>query len=123
MRILMIIIGTFCVTIGMIGLFIPVLPTTPFLLLAAILYARSSERFYRWIITNPLFGKYLRNYKEGKGIPLKSKLFTLGLLWISISYAILFVTQIWWIRLLLLIIACAVTIHIVSIKDYKQDKK
>ena len=62
---LLIAAGTLCVVLGVIGMFIPVLPTTPFLLLAAVCYGRSSKRFYHWLLTNRWFGEYIRNYREG----------------------------------------------------------
>ena len=74
---LLIIAGTFFVFIGTIGIFLPILPTTPFLLLAAACYARSSKRFYTWLLNNKLFGKFIRNYREGKGVPLKVKILTI----------------------------------------------
>ena len=72
MNSLMIILGTVCVFMGFIGIFIPVLPTTPFLLLAAYLYGRSSERFLNWLVTNRLFGRYIDNYRSGRGITVDS---------------------------------------------------
>lgn len=98
---------------------IPVLPTTPFLLLAAVCYARSSERFYHWLITNRWCGQYIRNYREGRGMPLKQKILTLSLLWLTIgSTAWLAISQ-WWIRWTLFGIAIGVTVHLLRIKTYK----
>ena len=113
--------GTISVGIGIIGIFLPLLPTTPFLLLAAACYARSSKRFYVWLLTNKYFGKYIRNYREGKGIPLKTKLFSIGLLWITITISIIIIKQNW-ISVLLIIIALLVSWHIVSIPTYKGSK-
>ena len=113
--------GTISVGIGIIGIFLPLLPTTPFLLLAAACYARSSKRFYVWLLTNKYFGKYIRNYREGKGIPLKTKLFSIGLLWITITISIIIIKQNW-ISMLLIIIALLVSWHIVSIPTYKGSK-
>ena len=73
-RLLLIIAGTVSVGLGIIGMFIPLLPTTPFLLLAAACYARSSQRLYHWLLYNKWFGKYIRNYLQRKGIPLKLKI-------------------------------------------------
>ena len=112
-------LGVLCVALGVVGMFFPVLPTTPFLLLAAYLFVQSSSRFYHWLINNRWFGSYIRNYREGKGIPLKQKILTLALLWLSIGYAIGFVIFIWWGRLLLAVIAVGVTAHLVTIKNYK----
>jgi uncharacterized membrane protein YbaN (DUF454 family) len=72
-RILLIITGTLFVGLGIVGIFIPVLPTTPFLLLAAACYARSSRKFHEWLLNNRWFGDYIRNYLQGKGFPKKVK--------------------------------------------------
>ena len=122
-RSLLIALGTLSVALGVVGMLLPILPTTPFLLLAAFFYARSSQRFYHWLITNRWFGTYLRNYREGNGIPLKHKVFTLALLWLSIGYAAGFVVTPWWGKLLLLGIAAGVTIHLVRIKNYSPEPK
>jgi hypothetical protein len=116
---LLIIIGTLCVALGIVGVFLPVLPTTPFLLLAAVCYARSSERFYHWLMTNRWCGEYVRNYREGKGIPLKQKVLTVLVLWLTIIYAAGFVMTLWWVRIILLGIAVGVTIHLIRIKTFK----
>ena len=122
-RALLIVLGTLCVALGVLGIFLPVLPTTPFLLLAAICYARSSKRFYHWLITNRWCGVYIRNYREGRGIPLKLKVLTILLLWLTIvSTAWLAVSE-WWLRLIMLGIAVGVTIHLVKIKTYKPKTK
>ena len=104
------------VAIGIIGIFVPILPTTPFLLLAAACYIRSSERFYRWLLNNRIFGVYISNYIEGKGMALRVKLFTIFLLWVSISIAIWIGTQNLVIRILLALVATGVTLHIIYIK-------
>lgn len=113
--------GTLSVALGVVGIFFPVLPTTPFLLLAAVCYARSSERFYHWLLTNRWLGEYIRNYREGRGIPLKQKVLTITLLWLSIGYAALFVAPLWWVRLILFGIATGVTIHLVRTKTYRPE--
>lgn len=115
-------IGTISVGLGVLGMFLPLLPTTPFLLLAAICYGHSSERFYHWLTTNRFFGDYIRNYREGRGIPLKQKIFTITLLWMTIGYSILFIVPLWWVKLLLGLCAAGVTIHLVRVKTFKQEK-
>ena len=99
---------------------LPILPTTPFLLLAAYCYARSSEPFYDWLLTNRLFGEYLRNYRAGRGITLRHKVFTLALLWLTIGYSACIAVSIWWVRLMLFGIAIAVTIHVAMIKTLRK---
>ena len=115
-KILLITTGTFLIVVSIIGIFIPVLPTTPFLLLAAVLYAKSSKRFYNWLINNRILGRYIKNYREGKGIPLKVKIIAISILWITIGYSAIFAIDILWVRILLVIIAIGVTAHIASKK-------
>lgn len=121
-RSLLIVFGTLCVATGVLGMFLPILPTTPFLLLAAVCYARSSNRFYQWLLDNRWFGEYIRNYREGKGIPLRQKIFILTLLWLTIGYAVLSVLTLWQIKLILLGIAVGVTIHLVKIKTFHPEE-
>ncbi|MFA5374189.1 MAG: YbaN family protein [Dehalococcoidia bacterium] len=120
MKKLLVLIGTICVALAILGMFLPVLPTTPFLLLAAVCYARGSKRFYRWLMTNRWCGQYIRNYREEKGIPLKQKLFSILLLWLTIGYSV-WAISLWWVQLILLAIAGGVTIHLVTIKTFKPE--
>jgi hypothetical protein len=108
--------GTLFAGLGLVGMFVPLLPTTPLLLLAAFCYARSSERFYHWLMTNRIFGDYIRNYREGRGVALKHKIMALTLLWATIGYAAWFVVSAWWGKAGLVAIAVGVTIHLVSVK-------
>ena len=115
-RRLLIAAGTLCTGLGIIGVFVPILPTTPFLLLAAACYMRSSERFYRWLTNNRIFGAYVRNYIEGRGMPLRIKVFTIVLLWLAIGLSINFAVQSLVIRIILVSIAVGVTVHIALIR-------
>ena len=108
--------GTGCVGVGAVGLAVPVLPTTPFLLLAAFFYARSSQRFHDALLSNRVVGSYIRNYVEGRGMTLRSKVATLGLLWLGISLTAAFATDSSVLRTALLTVAVGVTIHIVTLK-------
>ena len=113
---LLITAGSICVILGIMGIFLPVLPTTPFLLLAAACYFRSSDRFYRWLINNRILGTYISSYLEGRGMSMSSKVVTLLLLWLTIGLTILFVIHNIVIRIILGIIALVVTIHISRLK-------
>ena len=110
--------GTVCVALGVLGMFLPLLPTTVFLLMAAYCYSRSSERFHTWLINNRLLGSYIRNYKSGQGISLRQKITTTGILWVSIGVSIWLLGGSFWATLLLLLIAIGVTLHLVLIKTY-----
>lgn len=120
-RILYYILGTMCLVLGAIGIFFPILPTTPFLLLAAACYVRSSQKAYDWLLNNKIFGQYIRNYREGKGMPIKIKLITLTFLWITILISVVLI-RILWVQILLIIIASGVSIHIILIRPKKRLK-
>lgn len=109
--------GTVFVGIGILGIFLPLLPTTVFFLIAAWCYARSSRRLYDWLHHNRYFGSYLKSYRQGKGITLSAKIVTIVVLWAGILYSI-FVTDGTIIRLLLLAIAAGVTIHVAVIPTH-----
>ncbi len=119
-RPLLVTFGTLFVGLGIVGIFVPVLPTTPFLLLAAACYARSSPRFYHWLLYNRWFGNYIRNYRQRKGIPLKVKVLTITLLWVTIGASVIFAVQALLVRIILILIAIGVSIHVLSLKTLKQ---
>lgn len=108
--------GFLFVALGAVGVFLPLLPTTPFLLLAAACFARSSERFYRWLLGNRWFGAYVRDYREGRGVPVRVKIFTLALMWGAILLSVAFAVSNLFVRIILVVIAAGVTLHIVSIR-------
>jgi len=112
-------LGTFFVVLGIIGIFLPLLPTTPFLLLAAACYARGSRRFYDWLLNNRWFGDYIRNYREKKGIPLKIKVLSISFLWVTIGYSTLFIIDIPLVRIILILIVIGVSIHIMRFRTLK----
>ncbi len=118
-RVLLMGAGFLFVGIGVLGMFLPLLPTTVFLLIAAWCFARSSEKFHTWLHHNKLFGKYLRNYSTGKGMTLQSKIFSILLLWLGILVSVIFATHVLYIRILLLAIAIGVSWHILAIKTLK----
>lgn len=119
MRYLFIFFGTFFLGVGIIGIVVPILPTTPFLLLTAACYARGSKRFYHWLLHNKWFGTYIKNYQEGKGVPIKFKVYTICLLWVTILFSVIFLLENIWFKLMLLIIALSVSFHIITIKTMK----
>jgi len=119
-RYFLIIAGTIFLGFGLIGIFLPILPTTPFLLLSAACYARSSQKFYNWLMNNKWFGNYIKNYREGKGVPLKFKIVTILLLWITIFTSIYSIIDNFWIGMFLFMIGICVTVHIITIKTYKR---
>jgi len=119
-KIILIVLGTLFVIVGTVGVFVPILPTTPFLILAAASYLRSSEKMYNWLLSNRLFGRYLKNYLEKKGIPMGVKIGTILVLWITILLSAIFFIDLIYVRILLILIAIGVTIHLVWIKTYRE---
>lgn len=82
------VIGLVAVVLAILGIFLPLLPTTPFLLLASACFARGSERLHGWLLANRLFGTTIRDFEQGKGIPRKAKITALVLLWVSLVYSV-----------------------------------
>ena len=103
-KILWILLGSFFVMIGAIGAVVPGLPTTLFLILAAACYIRSSQRLYDWLIANKTFGPYLKDYREGKGIPRRAKKIALVMMTIFVGYAVLFALDDLIVRIVVLVL-------------------
>jgi uncharacterized membrane protein YbaN (DUF454 family) len=114
------------VGLGAIGIVLPILPTTPFLLAAAACFCKSSTRLYNWLISNKWFGEYIRNYKEGKGLPMKTKIITLTVLWVTIGVSTVFFLNrllppqlILPMQLAMIAVAVGVSIHILKLPTLK----
>ncbi len=116
LRIFLVSIGCISLVLGVIGIAVPLLPTTPFLLLTAACFIRSSERLYSWLIKQPWLGTYIRNYRENRAMTRNAKLIMLVLLWIVISHTALFGVSELWLQIMLLVVAVAVSAHIISLK-------
>jgi uncharacterized membrane protein YbaN (DUF454 family) len=108
--------GMISLALGAIGIFVPLMPTTVFLLIAAACFVRSSEGLYRWLMTHRLFGSYIRNYREHRAMPARTKAFVLLLLWATIGYSAVYAVDSLPVRLLLAAVAIGVTIHLLSLK-------
>ena len=119
-RVFLIVFGSVFVVIGAIGIFLPLLPTTPFLLLSAACFVKSSDRMYNWLLNHKIFGVYISDYLKYKAITLKTKIIALTLIWLSMGYSILFVVSISWVRIILLSIATIVSLYILSIKTLRK---
>lgn len=118
MKLLFIVLGCISLGLGVLGIFFPVLPTTPFLLLSAFLFAKSSSKLYDWLLNHKYLGPYIKDFLEHKSIPLRIKIISVSMLWATILISIYFV-EIFLVRILLLLIACGVTFHILSFKTKK----
>ncbi len=108
--------GTVCVALGVLGMFLPLMPTTVFLLMAAYCYSRSSDKFHDWLLNNRWLGKYIKNYKSGEGISVRQKATAIAILWASIGFSIWFVAASFWPTFFLAAVAIGVTIHLLWIK-------
>lgn len=108
-------IGWLSVALGVLGIFLPLLPTTPFLLLAAACFMRSSKRFYLWLVEHPRLGPWIRDYLAGEGIPRKAKIYAISLMWVSIGISCALVPLIW-ARLFMLTSAVLVSLYILKQK-------
>ena len=114
-RTFLVILGGLSLVLGLLGIFVPLLPTTPFLLLVAALWVRSSPRLYAWLLSHRRLGPYIRNFRENRAIPLRAKVFSVTLLWATLLYCIVAVVDAWWwAQLVLLCVAVGVTWHILS---------
>jgi hypothetical protein len=119
-RYLYFISGVLLVAIGFIGIFLPILPTTIFLILASACFIKSSPKANEWLRNHKMLGMYIKNYQDGSGLTVNSKIFNITFLWIMISASALFFTELWYLRILLLAIAFGVTIHLLMIKTKKE---
>lgn len=117
-RVTLIAIGWLSIVLGVIGIFLPLLPTTPFLLLAAACFARSSNRFHTWLLSHPYLGDYIKLYLDGKGIPLRAKVYILVAMWITIATSFYFVAVLA-ARIILPIVAICVTFYICRLPTLK----
>jgi uncharacterized membrane protein YbaN (DUF454 family) len=118
-RALLIVTGTLSVGLGVLGIFLPLLPTTVFLLLGAACYARSSPRFYQGLVNHRWLGVYIRSSREGRGMRRRDKAITLGLLWAGIGATMIWSVDAPWLRVLLAGIATGVTVHVVKLPAFR----
>ena len=115
-KVLFIFLGTLSLAIGVIGIVVPGLPTTTFLLISAALYARSSEKLYNWLLNHKIFGKFIKNYREHKAMPLKSKIIALVMMWSAIIISTVFFINYLLVRIIVIICGIIGTIVIYKLK-------
>lgn len=109
--------GIIFVLLGSIGIAVPVLPTTPFLLLAAFCFTKGSKKLHSWLINSPVFGKYIDDYMEGRGIPLHAKIISIAFVWVGIGYSIYRMKDVIFGQVALFLIAASVSVHIATIRE------
>jgi len=116
-------IGTISLVLGIAGVFLPILPTTPFILLSAAMYARSSVRMHNYLHNHKIFGEIIRDFHEDRTIPLYAKVISLSMMWTSmLTVTFTVASGKLWLQILLLAIACGVTVHILSYKTKKKKR-
>jgi uncharacterized membrane protein YbaN (DUF454 family) len=115
LRIALLAAGVLCVILGVIGIFLPILPTTPFLLLAAACFARSCDSCHAWLLEHRWFGSFIRNWYERRGVTRRQKTAALAMLWAGIGVSIAFGSELWWVRLMLVAIATCTTLYLVLV--------
>jgi hypothetical protein len=118
-RLVLIALGFIFVGLGILGAFLPLLPTTPFLLLAAACFARSSKKFYNWLLNHKVFGTYIKNYREHRAITLRGKIISLVVMWLVMGYTAFFAISDLLISSVVILIGLGVTRHILSLKTIK----
>ncbi|MBQ8839371.1 MAG: DUF454 family protein [Bacteroidales bacterium] len=119
MRYILTLLGLISLGLGILGAFLPVLPTTPLLLLSAALFLRGNRRLYDWLMNHPRLGVYISNFMKHKAIPLRVKVVAVSMLWITLLYCAIWVAGHWAFSLFFILIAIGVTIHILSYKTLK----
>ena len=118
------ILGALSLALAVVGIFLPLLPTTPLLLLAAWCFVRSSPRLYTWLMSHPTLGPYIRNFRENKAIPLHVKVVSVTLIWLTIGFCILAVVEEHlWAQIVMFALATAVSWHILSYKTLRKKGK
>ena len=114
MKLVLNIVGVLAVVLGVIGIVVPLLPTTPFLLLAAACFARGSQRMHGWLLNNRVFGKFLSDYEQGRGIPVRAKVVALLMMWSSLLVAMWRYESLT-VRVVLLIVGAGVSIYLLRL--------
>jgi hypothetical protein len=115
--------GTLSLAIGVIGAFLPVLPTTPFVLLAALCYVRSSQRLYERLMRSRFAGDHVRNVLDGKGIPLSVKIFSLSISAIMIGYVSIFLTESFLVRMMLGILYLVQLVFMLKVRTLRREER
>ena len=118
-----IVIGTLSLVFGLIGVILPVLPTTPFILFSAWCYYRGSERLHNWLINHPYLGPIIEEYGEGEGMTKESKMKAIGMTWLAVILTAVFFLDSFSMRVLIIIVAMIGTIILLKMKTRKKVDK
>ena len=119
MKIFLTILGTISLGLGILGIFLPLLPTTPLLLLSAALFLKSNRRLYDWLMNHPRLGPYITNFLKHKAIPLRVKIISVTTVWITLLYCAFGIAGHWALSLMFILLAAGISIHILSYKTLR----
>lgn len=119
-KIILISAGTLSLAIGIVGIVVPGLPTTTFLLIASACYVRSSEKLYSWLINHKVFGKFIRDYQTHKAITMRQKIISLVSMWLMITISAIFFINTMWLKILLFLCAVIGSAVVLSVKTLKK---
>lgn len=115
-------LGWLCVALGIIGIILPLMPTTVFLILASVCFSRGSPQYKEWLLNHPRFGHYIRDYQAGRGIPKKCKVIAIAMIWTSIGTSAIFLVSALWLKVLLLAIAAGVSLYLYWLPSTQLEK-
>lgn len=111
--------GAVSVALGVVGIFLPLLPTVPFLLLAAACFARSSERCHTWLVEHRHLGPLIQGYLDGAGIPRRAKITSITLIWVSLPTSAYLLAPPPWAAALMLAVGTGLTVYLVRLPTMK----
>ncbi|MEJ4042915.1 DUF454 family protein [Erwinia sp. SLM-02] len=121
-RVLLLILGWLAMVLATLGAVLPLLPTTPFLLLAAWCFARSSPRFHHWLLYRSIFGRYLRHWQQHRAMPPGAK--SRAIVFILLTFAFsLWMVKILWVRLMLLAILCCLLVFMARLPVVEEEQE
>ncbi|HIT97559.1 MAG TPA: DUF454 family protein [Candidatus Merdimorpha stercoravium] len=117
-----VLLGSLSLALGLLGIFLPLLPTTPFLLLTAALWIKGSPRLYQRLLAHKRLGPYIRQFREQRAIPLRAKIVSVSLVWITLGYSAGWLVGNLLLRILLVVLAIGITVHILSYRTLRRGK-
>ncbi len=117
-----VLLGSLSLAMGILGIFLPLLPTTPFLLLTAALWIKGSPRLYQRLLAHKRLGPYIRQFREQRAIPLRAKIVSVSLVWITLGYSAGWLVGNLLLRILLVVLAIGITVHILSYRTLRRGK-
>lgn len=123
LRWILICCGWFSILAGVVGIFLPLVPTVPFLLLAAVCFGRSSERFHTWLIEHNHLGPLIRDYLNGGGIPLRAKRIAISMVWVSFPASAFMFVPVVWAKILLIAVAAGITLYLLRLPTMPPEEK